>query len=70
MALTAEQIETLLTSAKRLRTQGGERESHSISDIIDALQYLDGVTANASAASPVRLQKVKFGGAVVTGGCE
>lgn len=67
MSLTAEQIESLLTSAKRLRTQGGERESQSIADIIKGLEYLNGVTANASSTSPVRLQKINFGGAVVTG---
>lgn len=66
MALTAEQIETLLTSAKRLRTAGGERESHAISDVIDALQYLDGVTANASGTSPIRFQKIRLGPAAIS----
>lgn len=65
MALTQEQIESLLTGAKRLRTQGGERESHSISDVIAALEYLNGQTANASTASPIRFQKIRFGGAVI-----
>lgn len=70
MPLTTEEIETLLTSAKRLRTQGGERESHSIKDVIEGLEYLNGVTANASSKSPIRMQRIRFGGAVVTEACE
>lgn len=73
MALTPEQLEAYVTAvlgSKRLRTAGGEKENHNPKDVIDALSALGEISALSSSASPIRMQKIRFGGSVVTGGCE
>jgi len=62
MALTAEQLEAEALKAKRLRTAAGEREAHSIKDLIALDEHLTGKSASSSSSLPVRLAKIRSGG--------
>lgn len=65
MALTAEQLEEQALAAKRLKTDAGEREAHSLKDLVELNDYLANQQAASSTVLPVRLAKIRNGGATV-----
>lgn len=66
MALTPEQLETLALAAKRLKTAAGEREAHSLKDLIALNEHIGEQEQTTASTLPVRLAKIRFGGAVLT----
>jgi hypothetical protein len=61
-ALTAAELREQAIKAKRLKTAAGEREAHSLADLIAMNEHIAEQDQQQSRKLGVRMAKVRFGG--------